>query len=287
MARRSLLFSPGDRPEFMRKAPDSGADVVCFDLEDAVAPARKAEAREAVHEVLSDPAFDPDCEVTVRVTDDPATDLDVVLGDDPEPVRLDAVMVPKVADDDDVEWVTDLLAEHGSSVPVLALVESSRGVLNATEIADNDATDALVFGAEDLAADLGATRTEAGTEVLYAREHAVLAASAAGIDAIDPVYTDYGDSEGLREETAFALELGYDGKMAIHPSQVPVVNDAFTPDPDRVAWAEKVLAARDEAESEGKGVFSVDDQMIDAPLVAQAERIVERARAAEPPNGAE
>jgi citrate lyase subunit beta/citryl-CoA lyase len=280
MARRSLLFSPGDRPEFMRKAPGSGADVVCFDLEDAVAPGQKQAAREAVHEVLSDPAFDPDCEVTIRVADEAAKDLEAVLGDDPEAVRLDAVMVPKVADAEDVELVADLLAERDAEVPILALVESARGVLNAAAIADSEATDALVFGAEDLAADVGATRTDEGTEVLYAREHVVLAASAAGVDAIDTVYTDYGDSEGLKEDTEFAIELGYDGKMAIHPSQVSVVNDAFTPDPDRVEWAETVLAARDEADAEGKGVFSVDDQMIDAPLIAQAERIVERARAA-------
>lgn len=284
MARRSLLFSPGDRPEFMRKAPATGADVVCFDLEDAVAPSKKAEAREAVHEVLSDPAFDPDCEVSVRVTPDAAADLDGVLGDDPESVRLDAVMVPKVAEPEDVEWVADLLAEHDRPTPILSLIESARGVLNAVDIADSEATDALVFGAEDLAADMGATRTDEGTEVLYAREHVVLAASAAGVDAIDTVYTDFSDSEGLAEETAFALELGYDGKMAIHPSQVSVINDAFTPDPERVEWAEKVLAARDEAEAEGKGVFSVDDQMIDAPLIAQAERIAERAEAARAAN---
>jgi citrate lyase subunit beta/citryl-CoA lyase len=108
----------------------------------------------------------------------------------------------------------------------------------------------------------------------------VLAAAAADIDAIDTVYTEIGDDEGLAEETAFALELGYDGKMCIHPGQVPVVNDAFTPPPDRVDWARKVLDAAREAEAEGVGVFRVDDEMIDAPLVARAERVRERARAA-------
>jgi citrate lyase subunit beta/citryl-CoA lyase len=116
--------------------------------------------------------------------------------------------------------------------------------------------------------------------VLYAREHVVLAASAAGVDALDTVYTDFSDTAGLREETAFALGLGYDGKLAIHPSQVEPINEAFTPDPDEIEWASRVLDARDEAEREGRGVFSVDGEMIDAPLVAQAERIVERAAAA-------
>jgi citrate lyase subunit beta/citryl-CoA lyase len=117
--------------------------------------------------------------------------------------------------------------------------------------------------------------------VLHAREHVVLAASAAGVDAIDTVYTDFEDEEGLRAETAFARDLGYDGKLAIHPAQVAPINEAFTPDSERIEWAKRVLAAREEARTEGQGVFAVDGEMIDAPLVAQAERIRERARAAD------
>jgi citrate lyase subunit beta/citryl-CoA lyase len=279
MARRSLLFSPGDRPELMRKAPESGADTVCFDLEDAVAPSRRDEARAAVREVLADPEFDPDCEVTVRVSVDAAADVDPLLDDAPESFRLDGVMVPKVAEAEDVNWVADLLDEHDAEPVLLALVETARGVLRAEEIADVPATDALVFGAEDLAADVGGTRTDEGTEVLHARQQVVLAASAAGIDAIDTLHTDYEDEAGLREDTEFGLGLGYDGKMAIHPAQVPVINDAFTPAAERVEWAERVLEARDEAEAEGRAVFSVDGEMIDAPLIAQAERVLERADA--------
>ena len=279
MARRSLLFSPGDRPELMRKAPDSGADTVCFDLEDAVAPSERAGARESVRELLADPEFDPDCEVTVRVSVDAAADIDALLDDAPESLRLDGVMVPKVVEPDDVSWVADLLAEHDAEPALFALVETARGALRAEAIADEPATDVLVFGAEDLAADLGATRTDEGTEVLHARQQVVLAASAAGIDAIDTLHTDFEDEAGLREDTEFGLQLGFDGKMAIHPAQVPVINDAFTPAPERVEWAERVLEARDEAEAEGRGVFSVDGEMIDAPLIAQAERVLERAAA--------
>ena len=288
MPRRSLLFSPGDSPDLMRKAPRSGADVICFDREDAVAPARKDEARAAVREVLADPAFDPDAEVCVRLTaESPAADLDGVLGSDAEPegepasegdaVRLDAVMLPKVEDADRVGDVADLCAERGRDPGVLALVETAAGVLAAEAIAAADATDALAFGAEDLAADVGATRTDEGTEVLYAREHVVLAASAAGVDAIDTVYTDFSDEAGLREDAAFARRLGYDGKLAIHPAQVGPITEAFTPDPEDVEWAESVLDARDEAEREGRAVFQVDGEMIDAPLIAQAERILDRA----------
>ncbi|MCT9096485.1 CoA ester lyase [Haloarchaeobius sp. HME9146] len=277
MVRRSVMFSPGDRPELMRKAPGTGADTIIFDLEDAVAPQRKDEAREAVREVLSDPEFDPDCEVCVRVN--PAgegmdADVAALAGD----LRLDALMLPKATQAADVDRLDDAL--EGPTPPVLALVESAAGVLAAADIAGADATDALVFGAEDLSADIGATRTSEGTEVLYAREKVVVAAAAHDIDAIDTVYTDFSDAEGLADETEFAIQLGYDGKMAIHPSQVPVINDAFTPADDRIEWAQAVLDAKAEADAEGRGVFQVDGEMIDAPLIAQAERVLERARAA-------
>jgi citrate lyase subunit beta/citryl-CoA lyase len=276
-----VLFSPGDRPELMRKAPRSDADTIVFDLEDAVAPGRKDEAREAVRAVVTDPAFEPDQEVCLRVNPGEAAtrDLEVVLAADAG-ARLDALMLPKASAAVDVTAVADRARERGVDLPVLPIVESAAGVLAAPEIAAVDDTDALVFGAEDLAADLGATRTAEGTEVLHAREHVVVAASAADVDAIDTVYTDFEDEVGLAEETEFALTLGFDGKLAIHPAQVPVINDAFTPDPDRVEWAERVLAARDKANAADRGVFEVDGQMIDAPLIAQAERIVARARAA-------
>jgi citrate lyase subunit beta/citryl-CoA lyase len=254
-----------------RKAPSSGADTVVFDLEDAVAPARKAEARAAVSDLLTDPDFDPDAEVAVRVTADPAADLDALT----DTARLDAVMIPK-ADAETIQRVIDALAARDRSVPILAVIETATGVLDARSVATTPAVDACCFGAEDLAADIGATRTDEGTEVLYAREHVVLAARAAGIDAVDTVYTNLEDHEGLRAETRFAATLGYDGKMVVHPAQVGVVHDALAPDPDEVAWAERVLAARDDADREGRGVFEVDGEMIDAPLIARAERILER-----------
>ncbi|WP_348609308.1 HpcH/HpaI aldolase/citrate lyase family protein [Halobaculum rarum] len=278
MPRRSVMFSPGDRPELMRKAPATGADTIVFDLEDAVAPGRKAEARTAVRDVLSDPDFDPDAEVCVRVTGtETYRDLEVIADGGAD---FDAVMFPKAESADAVEHLGDQLREHDRPVPVIALIETARGVLGAEAIADARPTDAVAFGAEDLSADLGATRTDEGTEVLYAREKTVAAAAAADVDAIDTVYTDFGDETGLAEETRFAATLGYDGKMAIHPSQVSVINEAFTPDGDKIAWAVRVLAARDAAAAEDRGVFEVDGEMIDAPLIAQAERVREYARLA-------
>ena len=287
----------------LRKASGSGADVVVFDLEDAVAPSRKDDAREAVADALNgidrdhdhdrDPGPDSGAgpEVLVRVTPDEwDTDLDAVLAGGPSP---DGVMLPKTSAAADVEALArglDERSEEGEGVegsdrgrrtPVVALIESAQGVLNAPAIADSAPVDAVCFGAEDLAADLGAERSPEGTEVLYARERVVLAAAGAGIDAIDTVFTAIGETDRLREGTAFARGLGYDGKMAIHPAQVPVINEAFTPDADRIEWARRVLNARNEADAEERGVFRVDGEMVDAPLIAQAERVVTLARAAE------
>lgn len=253
----------------MRKAPGTGADVIVFDLEDAVAPPNKQAGREAVAEVLTDPDFDPECEVCVRVTD--ARDDLAVLADVP---RLDSVMLPKTESAEEINDCSDFLANHGVDLPVFALCETAAGVLHAEEIAAAPATTAVAFGAEDLSADIGANRTEEGTEVLYAREHVVLAASAAGVDAIDTVFTDIGNTDRLDDETAFARDLGYDGKMAIHPEQVSVINDAFTPTDEQVEWARRVLAAHDEHNG---GVFRVDNEMIDAPLISRAENVLERA----------
>jgi citrate lyase subunit beta/citryl-CoA lyase len=278
MPRRTVLFSPGDKPDLMRKAPDTGADVVVFDLEDAVVPDRKAAARAHVATVLSE--IDPACEVCVRVNptgiaaDD---DLAAVIDAD---ARLDSVMLPKAESAADVDDLDALVAEHDASLPILAIAESAAGVLHAEAIAGADATSAVCFGAEDYAADVGASRTEEGTEVLYAREHVVAAAGAADVDVIDTLVTDFRAEERLREDTRFGLELGYDGKMVIHPDQVAVVNEAYTPSEERVAWAERVLEAQATAAAEDVGVYEVDGEMIDAPLVAQAEQLIERAEAA-------
>jgi citrate lyase subunit beta/citryl-CoA lyase len=280
MARRSVLFSPGDQPELLRKAPGTGADVAVFDLEDAVAPSRKADARTAVRDVLADPEFDPNCEVWIRVNPvgaSPDDDVEAVLSD-AAAATADGVLLPKANDENDVRALDDILYEHDCSLPVMALVETAAGVLHAESIAAAEATDALLFGAEDLAADIGATRTSDGTEVLYARERVVLAASAAGVDAVDTVYTEIDDTDGLTEATRFAADIGYDGKMAIHPSQVGPINEAFTPSEEQIRWARRIVEA---VESGDGGVVRVDGEMVDAPLVNQAERVLERARAAD------
>jgi citrate lyase subunit beta/citryl-CoA lyase len=280
MIRRSVLFSPGDRPALLRKAPRTGADTVVFDLEDAVLPEAKPAARESVAGVLGDPSFDPDCEVCVRLDSDPETaklDAEAVTAADP---RLDSIAVPKAESPSDVHAIHELVAARGYDRPVIALCESAAGILAAEEIAAADPVDAVAFGAEDLAADIGATRTDAGTEVSHARQHVVLAAGAAGVDAIDALVTDVEAERHLTAEAESARRLGYDGKMAIHPDQVEIINDAFSPPPEDVEWAKRVLEAAEAAERAGRGVVRVDDEMIDAPLIARAETILERHEAA-------
>jgi citrate lyase subunit beta/citryl-CoA lyase len=278
MARRSILFSPGDQPELLRKAPDSGADVVVFDLEDAVAPAAKTSARDTVTTVLDE--LEADCELCVRINPLDCSgqmDLDTLSACWP---AVDSIMLPKVSGPDATTRLRDELEQQGVEKPILALLETARGVLNAEQIAKERGVDAILFGAEDLAADIGATRTDDGEEIGYARQRVVLAASAAGIDAIDTLVTDFERTDYLEGESERAVQFGFDGKMAIHPAQIPVINDAFTPSEEALDWARRVLDAKAAADQADRGVFVVDGEMIDAPLIAQAEQLLERAKAA-------
>ncbi len=275
MARRSFLFAPGNDPELMRKAAASEADIAVFDLEDAVAPAKKAEARTQVRDVLT--REENAARICVRVNPIGAG-AETDVGEAFDQATPASVMLPKTTSAEDIHGLSRLLEKHDARVPVIALIETAAGVLAADAIAATDPTDALVFGAEDLAADIGATRTSDGTEVLYARERVVIAARAADIAPIDPVYTDYRDLDGLRRETEFAAQLGFDGKLAIHPDQIPVINDAFAPSEEEVEWAERVVAVSGETEA---GVFEIDGEMIDSPLIRQAERILARVRKAD------
>lgn len=275
MVRRSVLFSPGDQPELLGKAPNAGADVVVFDLEDAVVPEKKAEAREYVADAVAENS--PDCEICVRINpleSGGRTDLQALS------TPPDSVMLPKVEQASDVSVLADALDEQAFAIPILALLETASGIVNATDIASVPETAAVLFGAEDLSADIGATRTDSGTEVLAARQQVVLAAASAGVEAIDTLVTDFRDTEGLKADAERAREWGFDGKMAIHPAQVSIINEAFTPTAEQIEWAKRVMTAQKQAQAEGRGVFSVDGEMIDAPLITQAETILERAEAA-------
>ena len=164
---------------------------------------------------------------------------------------------------------------------MIVLVETALGIVNLKEIASSDPRlQALIFGAEDLAGDIGAVRTREGWEVFYARSAVVTHAAAFGLQAIDMVYIDYKDAEGLVRESAEAARMGYAGKQVIHPNQVAPVQGAFTPDDAAIAHAQRVMNAMREHQEAGKGAFALDGKMIDMPLVKAAERVLDRARAA-------
>lgn len=256
----------------LRKAAAGSADVVVFDLEDGVPPEATEDAREAIVEVLGE--ADPDAEVCVRVNPGKRGDgdLEALAAGEHTP---DALMVPKVDGPATIERADAAVRTTlGRSLPVFALIERARGVAAAVEIARADATDLLVYGGEDLAADVGAQPTPGGRELEYARQRVVLAAAVGGIQAIDTVHPDIEDREGLRASAERARRLGYAGKLAIHPAQVEAIADAFTPDADAVARAKRIVAA---PEADGGGAFRVGDEMVDAPVLAQARRTLERA----------
>jgi citrate lyase subunit beta/citryl-CoA lyase len=265
----------------LEKAVDSAADAVIFDLEDAVAPAAREAARRTVRETIGG-LDDPAPAICVRITPydrEGPDDVEAVVRDgDRVP---DGVVLPKVDRPELVERLTaDLATAGAASVDVIPLVETAAGLVAVEEIAAAPGVAAIAYGDQDYTADVGATVTDEKTESLYARQRVVAAAGAAGVDALDTVHTDVEDTEGLREQARRVREFGFDGKLAIHPAQVPVINEAFTPTAAEIEWAEKVLAGDERASEAERGVFTVDGQMIDPPLVERARTIVRRAEAA-------
>lgn len=281
MVRRSLLYCPGNEREMMEKAVDSGADAVIFDLEDSVAPSARGEARRAVRDTL-DTLGDTALSISIRINPyngGGSQDVDATVRDGE--TLPDSVVLPKAESAETVERLTGHLADVGAeSVDVIPLIETAAGIVAAEEIAAAPGVVAVAYGDQDYTADVGATVTDEKTESLYARQRIVAAAGAAGVDALDTVYTDIDDLDGLREQTETIITFGFDGKMAIHPAQVGVINEAFTPDPDEIEWAEKVDEGQEQANEAETGVFTVDGQMIDPPLVDRAQTILDRADAA-------
>lgn len=278
MARRSVLYTPGDKPEMMRKSLTTDADAVVFDLEDAVAPSEKSSARETTSEMLAE--TDTETEVGVRINTldtGGAVDVQAIAGGDTDP---DMIALPMVESVQETVKLGALLEAAESDALVTAIVETARGLVNTPEIAESEYVDVLGLGAEDLAAQLGTTRTARGDEIMYSRQQIVTAAAYGDVSSLDTVFTDIGDRDGIREDAERAVQFGFDGKVAIHPSQVEPINEAFTPPAERIEWAQKVIQAKHEATDAGKGAFEVDGQMIDPPLIAQAQRVVDLAEAA-------
>ncbi len=277
---RSLMFVPGAKARLLEKARTAAADAVILDLEDGVAPEAKAEARGLIRQALDAGPFGP--QVVVRINgwtgglaqDDLAATL--------PGGGVDAVCLPKAENPDEVQalarWLDGWEAQQGlaaGSLGVLLMIETALGVLRALELArSSPRVQALCLGGEDLSRDLGAVRTREGQELAYARAHVVVAARAAGVWAIDTVYTDLQDEDGLRAEASQARRLGYSGQLLIHPNQIEPVHQAWAPSAAEIEWARRVLASFDEATARGDGVVALDGKMIDAPVVARARELI-------------
>ncbi len=267
---RSILFVPGDRPDRYGKALAAGADAVCVDLEDAVAPQRKAVARAAVARFLAERRAGSS-QVVVRVND-PETDLGrtdaAALAGIPRP---DVFMIPKVKTVGDIRYAARLL---GEDVRLFPLIETVRGLENAARIASaGPAVIGVIFGGFDLAVELGAE--PCWEALLYARSRVIHVAALSGIDAIDMPSRDFREMSGLREEAVKARRLGFSGKAAIHPAQLPVIHEVFTPSRTEVRRALRVVEADRAA---GGGAVAIEGRMVDRPVVEAARRVLAQAR---------
>lgn len=286
--RRALLFCPGTERRMIEKAAALDVDGVILDLEDAAALSRKQEARDTATRALAECDFG-DSERIVRINPVGSGLEDDDLGAVLDAARLpDAIVLPKTEGADAIAHVSSRLAdgERARGAPVgavrlLALIETAKGVVRLAEIAAaHPRVDALLFGAEDLCGDVGATRTLAGDEVRWAQQALVLHAAAFGLQAIDTPFVDLADVERLRRDTRAAMELGYTGRMAIHPRQIAPIVETFTPSAAEIAAAARLTQEHERHQAGGRGVFELDGRMVDMPMVRAAERVLARARAA-------
>jgi citrate lyase subunit beta/citryl-CoA lyase len=268
-AARSLLFLPATSPQLLAKATERGADALIVDLEDAVPPARKAEARPLAAAALRALAA-RGAEVLLRVNADPAL-LDDDLAAIPRDVAL-TVMVPKVEAAAQVEAVAARLANLGLGCPIAALIETPRGVLDAARIAAAPGLCALGFGAEDFSAALGLSPAPATLAMpaqlvglaAHAHGHAFWGLAGSVAETVD--------MEAFGALVRLSRQLGFTGSVCIHPRQVPVANEGFGPTPEERAWARRVVAAAEEARARGEGAVLLDGRMIDRPIEDRARR---------------
>ena len=283
--RRSMLFLPGNNPNMLINGNCLGSDAVIFDLEDAVSPAEKDAARILVRNTMRYMDF-RGCEIIVRINSiDTAfwkKDIDEIL-----PYRPGLILLPKTGSAADVleadAYITaqeEKLGLDCNTVGLMPLIETAMGVENAFAIASaTKRVKALFLGAEDLTADLQCKRTKEGREIEYARTRLVVAARAAGVDVYDTPFTDVNDDEGIWTDAQLAKALGFTGKASISPRHVEVINSVFSPTQQEVDYAYEVMEAIELAKRQGKGAIALRGKMIDAPIVARAERTIAMAQA--------
>ncbi len=282
MTCRSWLYCPGNDPGKITQAALYGADGIILDLEDSVAAEEKLDARELVAEALR--SFDfGEAQLCVRINSLETTwweeDLRAILR---SPDRVPLVRIPKVESPETVASAAALVAEieraagrQPGTVRFQCIVETPRGVEKAYSIVTSSSRiDSVSFGAEDYCAQTGASRSPAAKALDFARSRLVNAAGAAAITVYDTVWGAFRDMEGLRDDAKRAREIGFDGKSAVHPDQVALINEIFTPSEQERSWAKRVIDAFDGEGAGSRGVAAVEGQMIDAPVVARARRIL-------------
>ena len=269
--RRSFIFTPGLRPEMFPKALVSGADIVCVELEDGIAPKDKAAARKNALAHIEKPQADDGVERIVRSNSMRERfgieEVQAVLASQTPPPAL---MMPKVRTPDEVVMLDHLLSEAGHETRLHVIIETNAGLETCYDIAQcSDRIDALFFGALDMAAEL---RCENAWEpLLYARSKVVHAAAAAGLDAIDVPFLDLDNPDGQRQEAIRARNLGFAGKGAVHPKQIAALNEAITPSAEAIARARRVIA---EFEAADTGLVVIDGKLIEKPALRNMYRIV-------------
>lgn len=283
--RRTMMFVPGANPAMLRDAILYGADSIMFDLEDAVSMKEKDSARLLVYSALK--TFDyQSVETVVRINELSSggrQDIEaMILG------GINVIRLPKTETADDIRAVDAAIesVEKHYQIPVgttkmMAAIESAEGVLNAREIATaSNRMIGIALGAEDYVTSQKTRRYPDGQELFFARNYILHAARAAGIAAIDTVYSDVDNEDGLRQEASLIKQLGFDGKSVINPRQIPIINAIYAPTEAEIQNAKEVLAAIEEAESKGSGVIAINGKMVDKPIVERAYRVLAMAKAA-------
>lgn len=273
---RTLLFVPAQRESMVAKAHQVPADVICLDLEDAVPPAEKQKARDSIRaSIESLKAAGKSVHVRVNHLDTGLTreDLASAVGS-----GLDGLLFPKARGAAQIRELDVLIREQElhkgvrpGTIVLIPMIESARAVLRCEEIAlASTRIAALALGGEDYAADLGVARTPAANELEYARRVIIHCAAAYGLQALDAIYATLHDEPGLLADARYARSIGMKGKYVIHPEQVEPVNQVFSPTPQELETARKIVSAYDEAKGRGIGVIDVDGQMVDVPVANRA-----------------
>ncbi|CAK6442759.1 unnamed protein product [Pipistrellus nathusii] len=287
--RRAVLYVPGNDEKKIKKIPSLNVDCAVLDCEDGVAMNKKNEARLRIVKTLEDFELGP-TEKCVRINAVSSglaeDDLEAILQ---SRVLPSSIMLPKVEGPEEIQWFSDKFSFYlkgrklEQPMNLIPFVETAMGLLNFKAVCKEAVKagppvglflDAVVFGGEDFRASIGATSSKEAHDILYARQKIVVVAKAFGLQAVDLVYIDFRDQEGLLRQAREGAAMGFTGKQVIHPNQIAAVQEQFSPSPGKIKWAEELIAAFQEHQQLGKGAFTFRGSMIDMPLLKQAQNIV-------------